>query len=256
MARTLTRTRKNWERFARADAMSAILIPQPGAPAWDEQAFFASGRAYVQWLLDTVLAPRGLPAERGRALDFGCGIGRLTAALGQSFGHVVGVDIAQEMLQRARQIHADRGNLTFVHNTTDELSTLETASFDLVLSVIVLQHIPVESIRSYIHEFIRVVRPGGVVVFQLPVESIIVDRGFLWDAANEIRRVLYRPRRVLEWRRRMRALLGFEPRMEMRGMPLGEVHTLIAACGGTLVETREDRAGGDEVRSLLYVVTR
>ena len=49
----------------------------------------------------------GVTVSRGRALDFGCGAGRLTRALAARFESVVGVDVADAMLDKARALNAD-----------------------------------------------------------------------------------------------------------------------------------------------------
>jgi predicted TPR repeat methyltransferase len=76
---------------------------------WDLDEFFATGisdtRQVMGWVEET-----GCPAERGSALDFGCGVGRVTQALGDHFEHVTGVDIPPAMLELARQYnrHGER----------------------------------------------------------------------------------------------------------------------------------------------------
>ncbi len=56
----------------------------------------------------------------------------------------------------------------FLLNDSSDLSLLRPGGFDLIYSSIVLQHIPEKYARAYIAEFIRVLRPGGIAVFQLP----------------------------------------------------------------------------------------
>jgi SAM-dependent methyltransferase len=53
-------------------------------------------------------------------------------------------------------------------NAKPDLSMFPGFTFDLVYSNLVLQHMPPELSRSYMTDFIRVLKPGGVGVFQLP----------------------------------------------------------------------------------------
>ncbi len=214
--------------------------------------------------MEHVLIPRGLPEDRERALDFGCGMGRLTNGFSGYFGEVVGVDISREMLRLATE-HRTGQNVRFIHNATDHLRVFDDGSFDLVLSLIVLQHIPPSVSLSYIREFIRILKPGGVAVFQLPVRTVYVDRGFAYDLRkyikrfpynlwNEIRRIAYRPKRIRELRDRFPKVFGIAPTMELRGIPREELIQYIHECNGRLIETLDDFSVGDKVQSFLYLV--
>jgi SAM-dependent methyltransferase len=73
------------------------------------------------------------------------------------------------MIDKAREVTADSGNCHLALHDTRDLSSLDTFSFDLVVSLPVLQHIPAADAKArYIAEFVRVLRPGGLLVFQLP----------------------------------------------------------------------------------------
>lgn len=120
-------------------------------------AFFASGEADVDRIfrLDEL---RAAPPPSS-ALDFGCGVGRLTSALVRRVEHVVGVDVSETMLGHAR------GNVpgaTFHTTIPDE-------TFDLILSLIVLQHIPVSRGMAILRELVAHMGSGGALVLQVPV---------------------------------------------------------------------------------------
>lgn len=162
-----TRTRQDWEDLGRIDPEWAILS-EPGKQhgGWDSDEFFASGRAEVDRILaraDTL----GLLGRRGRALDVGCGIGRVSAALADHFDEVVGVDISDAMLSRARELHAARPGLRFDQAPADDLSALATDSFDLAFTKLVLQHLPSRTaILNALGEMLRVIAPGGLLIAQ------------------------------------------------------------------------------------------
>lgn len=104
----------------------------------------------------------------GRALDFGCGVGRLTQVLVTRFDHCDGVDIAASMIAEARRINRFGERVDYHVNARPDLSLFESGSLDFVLSFIVLQHMEPHYAAYYLREFVRVLKVGGVTVFQLP----------------------------------------------------------------------------------------
>lgn len=169
--RHLRTQQRDWNDLASVDALWAVLSDadrQYGR--WSVDEFFATGEREIAGVMTTALS-LGLPRRRERALDFGCGVGRLTRALSQSFTTCVGVDIAPEMLANARRLNDDVPNCEFVLNTSSDLGMLASDSFDFVYSSKVLQHMNARSVAlDYIAEFLRVLRHDGLAVFQLPYE--------------------------------------------------------------------------------------
>ena len=98
-----------------------------------------------------------------RVLDVGCGPGTITLGLAQSVapGEVVGVDLQESMVERARALAAERGiaNVRFDLADAYELP-FPDRSFDAALEHRVLMHLadPIRGLR----EVRRVLRPGGV----------------------------------------------------------------------------------------------
>jgi 2-polyprenyl-3-methyl-5-hydroxy-6-metoxy-1,4-benzoquinol methylase len=151
----LEEIRASWDQAARENAIGNILT----IPGIDRDEFFRHGWREIEALREP-LGPLGIPL--GRALDFGCGIGRLSVALARFFAHVDGVDISGEMIARAEP-HPD-----VTYHRADDLAAFADASFDFVYSMIVLQHMPQEMQHGYISEFFRVLKPGGVAMFHTP----------------------------------------------------------------------------------------
>src|ERR1700741_2500362 len=93
---------RGWEELARLDPLWAVASsPELRHGKWDEEEFYKGGRRKVRKLMKRLDA-LGLPARSARALDFGCGAGRLTLPLNDHFDAVMGVDIAPSMLALAR----------------------------------------------------------------------------------------------------------------------------------------------------------
>jgi len=229
-----------WEQLGRTDPLWAILTdPEKRNGGWDEAAFFATGQNEIAELMARAVA-LGLPACRRTALDFGCGVGRATQALAGYFDEVTGVDIATAMLERARRYNRYGDRCRYVLNEQNHLRAFPAAAFDLVYSRITLQHLPRHHIRSYLVEFMRVLRPGGLLVFQLP------DRYRDWRTA--IVRGLY----CLATRR----LLRRPDVMEMYGIGREHVVALLTAHGALLPVIEEDPIAGREWLSWRYFATR
>jgi SAM-dependent methyltransferase len=187
----------------------------------------------------------GLPASSARALDFGCGAGRLTLPLADRFGAVVGVDIAPSMLALARTRAAGRPGLEFRLDETGDQSLLAGESFDLVYCGLVLQHLPSSAAAiGCLERLCAAVGPGGALVFQVPI----------WLRAHgplRVRRRLYTalrrvgvPARVLYHR------AGLHP-MTMICVPRERVEACVRAAGVTIVHI-DERADSDIVSLTIY----
>ena len=163
----LERHKQEWEELAKVDPLWAICTDaEHRGGRWDLAEFFDTGEAEISEVLKAS-DDLGEPVPRGRALDFGCGVGRLSRPLAERFRECVGLDISEGMVELARELNEDRPNCHFVVNDAPDLAQFESGSFDFVYSSLVLQHMPSEEIvEKYIGEFLRVLRPGGLAVFQ------------------------------------------------------------------------------------------
>ena len=200
---------------------------------WDADEFFATGIHEVGVFMDRAAA-WGAPAARRSALDFGCGIGRLTQALAGHFEHVCGVDISPKMIELARQHNRQGARCEYVCNVVPKLGEFETGSIDMIYSWITLQHMRPRHARRYMREFLRVVAPGGLLLFQYPSRPIsLQDRLARWKA------LFARPRP-----------------MYMNGMDRPEVVDLLERGGGRILDIRQDDESVPGYHSLCYAVTR
>jgi 2-polyprenyl-3-methyl-5-hydroxy-6-metoxy-1,4-benzoquinol methylase len=137
---------KHWEAWGRLDPYFGVCSRQEFRRESFErnrEAFFASGEAFVSDTISQMEIAFGTEVPRSRALDFGCGVGRLTIPLARRFQHVTGLDVSPSMLQEAARNHAALGLANIdLRLADDALSSLD-GTFDFVNSYIVLQHIPV-----------------------------------------------------------------------------------------------------------------
>jgi 2-polyprenyl-3-methyl-5-hydroxy-6-metoxy-1,4-benzoquinol methylase len=81
-----------WDALGRRDPHWAILSEPGRQGGWDDEQFFATGKAEID---ATVTELGELLMTKDAALDFGCGLGRLTQALAAHFSTVSGIDVAQ-----------------------------------------------------------------------------------------------------------------------------------------------------------------
>jgi SAM-dependent methyltransferase len=216
---------RDWDDLAELDPLWAVLSePEFSRGAGSIDKLFASGAGEVSGALD-VARELGRPERFGTALDFGCGVGRLSRALAARFERVTGVDVSRKMLEAARELNADVPNVEFVLNSRPDLSLFESGSFDLVYSSIVLQHLRSgDEIERFVKELVRLTAVDGLAVFQIP--SAVSLRYRLQPrrrAYGLLRGIGVRPRSL--YRR------GLNP-IQVRALPESRVRELVEAAGG------------------------
>lgn len=118
---------------------------------------------------DEFLFPKDLDTKNLTALEYGCGPGRNLIRFHNRFKQVDGVDIAEINLDKAIINLQNSGISNYLLYLTDGKSIpAEDASYDVVFSVICLQHICVHDVRMKIMEDVyRVLKPGGHFCFQM-----------------------------------------------------------------------------------------
>jgi SAM-dependent methyltransferase len=134
------------------------------------------------------LAYRDLPAiiaehVRGRdALDFGCGTGRSTRFLRDLGFRVVGVDIAEPMVEKARARDPE-GDYRVVME--GGLSALDPPSYDLILSVFTFDNVPsLDRKAGLFGDLARFLRPGGRIVSLVSSPEIYVHEWASFSTKN------------------------------------------------------------------------
>ncbi len=207
---------EEWEKNAKKDAYWSVLSsPHYETTPWDKEKFFQAGKHEIQ-LLQQYVADSKLPIPfHGKALDFGCGTGRLTQALGSFFQEVCGVDISAQMISSAQEaLPEDYQNIKFIHNPSPNLKLFKDNSFDFVYSNIVLQHIANNHQMQYIKDFARITKPGGWIIIQLPAERIYRSAlGKLKGAIVNVLPYRFKKKLLVLLGNRSRALREFDSEM-------------------------------------------
>lgn len=231
--RDLAPVKDVYEKWGREDPLYAVLTRKDRrGNRWDTEAFFARGREEVRDVLD-YLEGLELAVQPGHALDFGCGVGRVTLALADHFEKVVGVDIAESMVERARDFNPHGERVRYLVNSEPDLALFDDGTFDFVYSNIVLQHIPPLTVESYIREFFRVLRPGGIALFQMP------NGPRLEPDSLRARLYMFRRRTLRRIWKRLRGRVPYE----MHQLARERVEEVVAEAGGSLRDVR-DLSGG------------
>lgn len=254
----IKRLRRHWDALGKTDPLWANLTnDDKRGGKWDAEEFFLTGEQEIQEVMDFVRT-LSVTFAHDRALDFGCGVGRLTQALATRFDDVWGVDIAPSMIELANRYNRHPGTCHYYLNDRSDLERFEDGGFDLIYSNIVLQHMQPRDQRRFLAELVRVLAPGGIFVFQLPSAPLPAQ-----DPKDRRQRLKQRitsitPSIVLAPYRRLRrelAGLGSGPRMEMWGQPEKEVRRYLGSHGANVISVTPDQMayGWSGFR---YVVTR
>jgi SAM-dependent methyltransferase len=166
---SLTKLRENWEGFAQADPLWAICTDSlRRGNRWTNEEFFETGNTEIERVMKYLRALGVAPDAASAALDFGCGVGRLTRALSHYFPECWGVDISPTMVRLAHEFNRGRDNCHFWLNERDDLRKFPDENFGFIYTSIVLQHIRRRLVERYLLELIRVLKTGGIFVFQVP----------------------------------------------------------------------------------------
>src|SRR5687768_8045775 len=133
-----------WNKLGRSEPYWAVLTHDEyrvdNLEDSARRSFFASGENHVQVVFNVIARHFDAGFSPRTTLDFGCGVGRLVIPFAKRGGRVVGVDISQAMLDEAARNSAAAGVRGEFVLSDDALSAV-TGTFELVHSVIVLQHI-------------------------------------------------------------------------------------------------------------------
>jgi glycosyltransferase involved in cell wall biosynthesis/ubiquinone/menaquinone biosynthesis C-methylase UbiE len=231
--------RQSWDQFGREDPFWAVLTnPDKKGGRWSEAEFFATGRHDIQAALQRI-STLGVGLNFEKALDFGCGPGRLTQALAEHFREAHGVDIASSMIAKAQELNKYGERCIYHLNDRPDLQLFDANTFDLVYSWLVLQHMPKQLALGYISEFARVTKPGGVMVFQIPDRRQHAQSGGNWGQEDL----------PLEfWRAQ-------EPLMLMCETPYAEIVKVLEEAGARVIEAEED-SRTDATLVFCYYVAR
>jgi SAM-dependent methyltransferase len=166
VAPSMTSDARDWNFFARKDPFFAVLTDQRYrgsrlAPEVEKE-FWLSGEKYVQDVQRLIQHHFHHELRPERALDFGCGVGRLLIPIARISGEATGVDISTAMLSLADAACRNQA----VSNVRLISAIPSGESFDFVDSALVFQHIPVREGLRLLSLLLGSVRRHGFAAIQ------------------------------------------------------------------------------------------
>ena len=219
----LSNWQKNWDQLGKEDPLWVVLTdPQKKGGKWNPSEFFDTGKTEIAAVLQEVTALEK-SIKYGKALDFGCGVGRLTQALAANFDEAHGVDISPSMIEHANGFNPYGSKCIFHVNSQSNLQLFQNDYFDFIYSAIALQHIEPKYSKKYIEEFLRVLKPNGVCVFQLLTATFL--RGLIPEFLAE---------RYRQFRFKNKPYIG------MFGIPERQIINIIQNTDGKILQLKRD----------------
>jgi ubiquinone/menaquinone biosynthesis C-methylase UbiE len=226
--------KKTWDRLGQTDPFWAILgEPEKKGGRWQVNEFFATGIAEIGSLMQWI-SSLGVSISHRRALDFGCGVGRLTQALAEYFDEVYGVDIAPSMIKLAEKYNLKGYRCRFYMNDTENLNIFPDNQFDLIYSNLTLQHIHPRYYNCYVREFLRTLSASGLLIFHVPDEPVSLRAKLRQFAMDNTPGLLNVSRKIR---------FGETPIMEVYGMSPKDVGRLLQEKGARVVRVDETPVG-------------
>jgi 2-polyprenyl-3-methyl-5-hydroxy-6-metoxy-1,4-benzoquinol methylase len=129
-----------------------------------------------------------IPHDARLGLDCGCGDGSLAEAAARRGLQMIGIDLAPQMIALAESRAEPSLQIDF--RVADIMTvSLAPASFDVVISVNVVHHLPLEAILP---RLAALVAPGG----RLIIQDVVTRNGLRYLPINGIAAILGRLRRV------------------------------------------------------------
>lgn len=186
-------------------------------------AFYGGGRDDVRYIRAFVRRAGRKLSDFPVAVEYGCGVGRVTHWLAKEFGHVRAYDISPSHLEAARRYMEENriGNVSF-HLVEQRSDLASLTGFDFFVSIIVLQHNPPPVIMDILERAFRGLNRNGLAVFQVP----IFMQGYGFDQDSYWAKVAERQE------------------MEMHFVPQRAILTLADRCGMVPLEIRNDHLIG------------
>jgi len=217
------RIKKSWEHLGDTRAHHSVLTSEDFLPdSLDKNigAFWKSGEREVKEI-EAILKRHGVNLNEAKtAVEYGCGVGRVTSILANRVRAMHAYDISRPHLNYAKEHATEVGAEIEFHLVSDPLGKLQPC--DLFYSRIVFQHNPPPIIHQLIKNALESLNPGGIAIFQVPTYI----KGYEF--------------KLVEWMNIDHAL-----DMQMHCIPQTAVFKLAGETGCEILEIREDSWCGE-----------
>ena len=201
----------------------------------NKERFFDTGNQEIERVLARLKSHFGW-SPKGKALDLGSGVGRLSFALARYFDEVHGFDISPSMIAEAAANRDMYGQSAVDFRLSDDRLTKADDSYDFVMSFIVLQHIPVRRGMILMETMVDKLKPGGAFMFHFSVRN--------WSL---IRAAMQGVKGHMPLGQKIANLIALrpisDPGMEMNDYSVGEVQEMLFNKGITTVISETERHG-------------
>jgi len=152
---------------------------------------FHNDAGWAEAVVREIMTPAVLAHSPARALEIGCGMGRVMIPVSRHCAEVIGIDISPQMVEHSRTFLRDHPHIRVLLGDGSQLP-IPDRSVQLVYSVICFQHIPDRAvIQSYLREAYRVLSSGGLVRAQTlhtaaspPVSQSYAGNGYTYDSLS------------------------------------------------------------------------
>ena len=169
----------DWERFGELDPYWAVLTEdkfRAGKIDPDSRReFFQSGETHLLSVAGMIRATVDPAFTPHRAVDIGCGVGRVLVPLARRCPDTVGVDVASSMLKEAKKNLTEAGVSAELVLGDEKLSRL-SGTFDFIHSYIVFQHIPPGRGKTIFAALLEKLRPGGIAAVHFSYQTPLSPR--------------------------------------------------------------------------------
>lgn len=182
--------------------------------------FFQSGATHIEKIWNEIEESFIKNFKPNRALDFGCGVGRLVLPLASRCETVVGVDISPQMIEEAKKNCSERGVENASFALSDENLSKVEGKFDLIHSFIVFQHINPTVGEKIFKRMTEMLNDGGIGVLQVTFHHT-------GDAASVFRFKLYRDYPIIYRLRNLFKSQKHEPLMPMHEYNLNRLFLIL-----------------------------
>lgn len=154
---------KPWEKHGLHEHLICLVGYEYGPHPEDKIEEIRADKAE---LADCLAQQAGLTSD-SVVIEIGSGMGWLSSRLAPSVRHLHCADISSSFLAYSRQACANFSNVSFHKLATSELQFAKDSSVDAVVSHAVFIHLDLFAIYWYLSEAYRILRPGGVMAFDI-----------------------------------------------------------------------------------------
>jgi 2-polyprenyl-3-methyl-5-hydroxy-6-metoxy-1,4-benzoquinol methylase len=229
--RLFDRIRQQWTVVGDSEPYVSVLADEKYSMATIDSTlveFHETGLVGIQQLRQ-LAKKNSVAVNYGTCLELGCGVGRLTAHLAQSFQNIIAVDVSPGNMNVCRSYLQELGIQNVDLRLMKEIMELESMpEIDVFFSFIVIQHNPPPIQKYILDTLLSKVKPGGVFLFQ----TIVNAPGYEYSVEGNFQ---YK-------------VVGYE----MHALPMQHVIQSIYSNGLTLLDVIKDRQGGWNIDSYTF----